>query len=74
VYSKVEYTLLAFILNIPVICMFLNRESPEWTLQPGGVQLRGFIQKFLNWVDNEMNNNNKHSLRSNTKGYGGKTH
>jgi hypothetical protein len=26
------------------------------------------------WVDNEVNNNNKHSLRSNTKGYGGKTY
>jgi hypothetical protein len=25
-------------------------------------------------VDNEINNNNRHSLRSNTKGYGGKTH
>jgi len=37
--------------------------------------LRGFIQTFPDWVDNEMNsNNNKHSLRSNTKGYGGKTH
>jgi hypothetical protein len=35
--------------------------------------LRGYIQKFLHWVDNEMNNN-KHSLRSNTKGYGDKTH
>jgi hypothetical protein len=23
---------------------------------------------------NEINNNNKHSLRSNAKGYGGKTH
>jgi hypothetical protein len=31
-------------------------------------------QKFPDWVDNEINNNNKHSLRSNTKGYGGKTH
>jgi len=31
------------------------------------------IQKFPDWVDNEMNNNNKHLLRSNTKGYGGKT-
>jgi hypothetical protein len=30
------------------------------------------VQKFPNWVDNE--NNNKHSLRSNIKGYGGKTH
>jgi hypothetical protein len=36
--------------------------------------LRGCTQKFPDWVDNEMNNNNKHSLRSNTKGYGCKTH
>jgi hypothetical protein len=36
--------------------------------------VRGCIQKFPDWVDNEINNNNKHSLRSNTKGYGGKTH
>jgi hypothetical protein len=35
--------------------------------------IRGCIQKFPDWVDNEINNNNnKHSLRSNTKGYGGK--
>jgi hypothetical protein len=27
---------------------------------------------FPNWVNNEINNN-KHSLRSNTKGYSGKT-
>jgi hypothetical protein len=33
----------------------------------------GCVQKFPDWVDNEINNN-KHSLRSNTKGYGGKTH
>jgi hypothetical protein len=33
------------------------------------------IQKFPVWVDNEIYAyNNKHSLRSNTKGYGGKTH
>jgi hypothetical protein len=33
----------------------------------------GCIQKFLD--DNEIYTyNNKHSLRSNTKGYGGKTH
>jgi hypothetical protein len=32
------------------------------------------IQKFLDRVDNEINSNNKYSLRSNTKGYGGKTH
>jgi hypothetical protein len=31
------------------------------------------IQKFPDWVDNEINNN-KHLLRSNTKGYGGKNH
>jgi hypothetical protein len=34
--------------------------------------IRGCIQKFPDWVDNEINNNdnnnNKHSLRSNTKG------
>jgi hypothetical protein len=39
--------------------------------------MRGCIQKFPDWVDNEIdniNNNNKHSLTSNTKGYGGKTH
>jgi hypothetical protein len=35
--------------------------------------LRGCIQKFPDLVDNEINNG-KHSLRSNTKGYGGKTH
>jgi hypothetical protein len=35
----------------------------------------GFIQKFPNWIDNEIYAyNNKHSLRCNTKGYGGKTH
>jgi hypothetical protein len=34
---------------------------------------RRCIQKFPDWVASEINNN-KHSLRSNTKGYGGKTH
>jgi hypothetical protein len=39
------------------------------------LQMRGCIKKFPDYVDNEINNNkNKHSLRSNTKGYGGKTH
>jgi hypothetical protein len=38
-------------------------------------QIRGYVQKFPDWVDNEIYAyNNKHSLRSNTKGYGGKTH
>jgi hypothetical protein len=38
-------------------------------------QLRGCIQKFPDWVDNEINNNNnnKHSSRGNKKGYGSKT-
>jgi hypothetical protein len=33
---------------------------------------RGCIQKFPDRVDNEINNNK--SLRSKSKGYGGKTH
>jgi hypothetical protein len=37
--------------------------------------VRRCIQKFPDWVDNEIYAyNNKHSLRSNTNGYGGKTH
>jgi len=37
--------------------------------------VRGCIQNFPDWLDNEINdNNNKHLLGSNTKGYGGKTH
>jgi hypothetical protein len=37
--------------------------------------IRRCIQKFLDWVNNEIYAyNNKHSLRSNTKAYGGKTH
>jgi hypothetical protein len=39
------------------------------------VSVQGCIQKFPDSVDNEINNtNNKRSLRSNIKGYGGKTH
>jgi hypothetical protein len=30
--------------------------------------------KFPDWVDNGISNNSEHSWRSNTKGYGGKTH
>jgi hypothetical protein len=37
--------------------------------------LRRCIQKFPGWVHNEINNSsNKHSSRSNTKGYGNKIH
>jgi hypothetical protein len=36
--------------------------------------IRRCIQKFPDWVDNEINNKSKNLLRSNTKGYGNKTH
>jgi hypothetical protein len=54
----------------------LNKSVWKWILKPNflPVYIQGRIQKFLDWVDNEINNNNKHLLRSNTKGYGGKTH
>jgi hypothetical protein len=35
--------------------------------------IQGYIQKFPDWVDNEINDN-KHLLRSNTEGYGSKAH
>jgi hypothetical protein len=39
------------------------------------LQVRRYIQKFPDWVDNEIYAyNNKNSVRSNTKGYGGKTY
>jgi hypothetical protein len=34
--------------------------------------IRGCIQKFPDWVNNEINNKNKPSLTNNTKGYSGK--
>jgi hypothetical protein len=38
-------------------------------------QVREYIQKFSDCVDNEIQKcKNKHSLRSKAKGYGGKTH
>jgi hypothetical protein len=51
----------------------------EWPIRLilGSMGLRRCIQKFPDWVDTEINNNNnndEHSLRSNTKCYGGKTH
>jgi len=37
--------------------------------------LQGCNQKFPDWIDNEIYSyNNEHSLRSNTKGYSGKTY
>jgi len=37
------------------------------------ILIRGCIKKLLDWDNNEINDN-KHSLRSNKKGYGGKTY
>jgi len=60
--------------------MYLEKtgcEDVNWTGTSGWFlcTLRGCIQKFPDCVNNEINNkNNKHSLRSNTKGYGAKTH
>jgi hypothetical protein len=52
-----------------------SKYSPQDSVLKNTFNLRGCIQKFPDWVNNEMNNNNnKHSLRSNTKGYGGKSH
>jgi hypothetical protein len=59
----------------------MNRKLRKWRKRRSFFSLtsvvsgmRRYIQNFPDWVDNETNNNNKHSLRSNTKGYGGKTH
>jgi hypothetical protein len=42
---------------------------------PRHEDMRERIQKFPDWVDNEIHAyNNKHSLRNNIKGYGDKTH
>jgi hypothetical protein len=43
-------------------------------MSPKEKEVRGCIQTFPDWFDDEINdNNNKHSLRIYTKGYGGKT-
>jgi hypothetical protein len=51
----------------------LSNPQVHYSVRKIPIQIRGCIQKFPDWVDNEINNN-KHLLRSNTKGYGGKTH
>jgi hypothetical protein len=49
-------------------CYIINASSPCY-------EMRWCIQKFPDWVDNEIYAyNNKHSLRSNTKDLGGRTH
>jgi hypothetical protein len=56
------------------------REIPQWgwlplntSLSAGKVYTR-LYPKVSGLSHDEINNNNKHSLRSNTKGYGVKTH
>jgi hypothetical protein len=51
-----------------------HRSTFHTTEVSGNKHVRGYIQKFPDWVYNEINNKNKHSLRSNTKFYGGETH
>jgi hypothetical protein len=50
---------------------FCSKANGLWGVLNKCLHIRGCIQKFPDWVDNEMNDN-KHLLRSNTKGYGGK--
>jgi hypothetical protein len=46
-----------------------------WPRHIYACNIRGCIQKFPDWVDNEIcAYKNKNSLRSNAKGYGSKTH
>jgi len=52
-----------------VICRKYG-ERVNWRIT---LRIRGYIQKFPDGVNNKINNNNKHLLRSNTKVYGGKT-
>jgi hypothetical protein len=53
-----------------VLCMMMN----IWKVTAFVAdEIQEYIQNFLYWADNKINNNNKHSLRSNTKGYGDKT-
>jgi hypothetical protein len=74
--------------EIPCTCRELNRGCPILSLvtilaelYPSSmakeickVSIWGCIQKFPDWVDEEIYAyKNKHSLRSNTEGYGGKT-
>jgi hypothetical protein len=58
-------------LNSDVYCEMCLHDNWEMSLRIKIV--RGCIQKFQDCVGNEINNN-KHSLRSNTNGCGGKTH
>jgi hypothetical protein len=58
-----------------VLVMQFRLLSAEIISVSVSVNIRGCIQKFPDWVDNEIYAYNyKHLLRSNTKGYGGKSH
>jgi hypothetical protein len=57
--------------------LFKFSSTTKTGLSNWGKNVRRCIQKFSYWVDNKTNNSNttnKHTLRSNTKGYGVKTH
>jgi hypothetical protein len=60
-------------MNIICTCLTATLEHYQITQKRSvsRCKIRVCIQKFPDWVDNEINNN-KHSLRSNTKGYGAK--
>jgi hypothetical protein len=63
------YTTKSFLIHkdhLSIVMKAVKSKSLRW-------DVRVTIQKFPDWVDDETNNN-KHSLRSNTKGYGGNTH
>jgi hypothetical protein len=78
VFASVHY------INKAILCSWKSdagRISEECFNSPDGdvktylLAPRGCIHKFPDRVDNEIYAyNNKHTLRSNTKGYGGKTH
>jgi hypothetical protein len=59
-----------------MVRFFWRTYNPSQTKhQPCISYVRGCIQKFPDWVYNEIHAyNNKHSLRSSTEGYGGKIH
>jgi hypothetical protein len=67
-----EFTNYGVGLRITCNCKKMKHATSNWCLRRTALRYEG-ISKFPDWIYNEINNN-KHSLRSNTKGYGGKTH
>jgi hypothetical protein len=62
-------------MDISYIKVLKKLKIIEWKQLRTYVCIRGCIQKFPDWLDNEIYDNiNKHSLRSNANGYGSKTH